>query len=777
MVNPIGLSITGSGTGSTRLSFGTLEENKPIIVIDNNIISTNILSIDSFITNSLTTKEITIDNVPNDAILTIKGGSVGNSIINFGDEIDYNKGRLTYFNTAKQFQLAVDNTYILTLNTTTFYPNTTGNIYLGSSSNCFKALFCQDYIYVCESGATPLPPIAYDINDKLRITGIDQSNISLVSSTTQSIMFGDSSAKSSGRIKYNHTNDEFLFTANGIETAILDDDKFGPTLSTNNIDFGTALTRWRHLYMFGTLDIESNSAANIKIKADTYISNCYIKFGTKTNDSVGQIKLDNSVPAFNFFIATSPDTLGTNELTLTSSSLYPTTTAGLTLGTSSFRWGDLYINNVLDIESSSGSAYIEIKSKDIGDDSYIKFGIAANDNLGQIRFDTTNNLFNFSITTVGTDEKLSLTTTSLYPYTIAGLTLGTSEFRWGTLYNSGIIDCKSSTGVSYIRLQSKDMDYNSTIYFGTNLTYNKGSISVNTLLNDMTISSDNDIILKANSKYITFDGDVLYSTITNLIDLGNSTHYWNYLYSTNINAKEIIITPLTAGSSTNIYLKPASSTINAKIHMGANDLCEISYYESSKTISILSDSLLEYGIIINQTNLYPKPANTLNLGSSSNKWNTIYAVTGTIDTSDERNKKDIVPIDNKILDAWGDISIIFYKWINSVEEKGYNARIHSGLISQRIKEAFANHGLDAHQYGLFCYDEWPEKIEESVKKLEDGTEKIIEKIIPAGNCYGIRSTECLFVEAAYQRRRADRIEEKLTAFETKLTNIEAKLNS
>ena len=38
----------------------------------------------------------------------------------------------------------------------------------------------------------------------------------------------------------------------------------------------------------------------------------------------------------------------------------------------------------------------------------------------------------------------------------------------------------------------------------------------------------------------------------------------------------------------------------------------------------------------------------------------------------------------------------------------------------------------------------------------------------AGNRWGIRADQCLFLEAAYQRRRADRIEARLTAIEAKL---------
>jgi hypothetical protein len=65
------------------------------------------------------------------------------------------------------------------------------------------------------------------------------------------------------------------------------------------------------------------------------------------------------------------------------------------------------------------------------------------------------------------------------------------------------------------------------------------------------------------------------------------------------------------------------------------------------------------------------------------------------------------------------------------------------MIAQDIKDAFARHGLDAHSYGMFCYDEW-EAIEEIV---EDGV--VIQASSPAGSRYGIRYDELLaFIIAA-----------------------------
>jgi hypothetical protein len=174
---------------------------------------------------------------------------------------------------------------------------------------------------------------------------------------------------------------------------------------------------------------------------------------------------------------------------------------------------------------------------------------------------------------------------------------------------------------------------------------------------------------------------------------------------------------------------------------------------------------------------HPVVTNTISLGTAFHVWSDIYTQNAPTVISDERQKQNILPINDEVLDAWKDVSIVFYRWIDSVKEKGDDARIHSGVIAQKIKQAFVEHNLDAHRYGLLCYNEWPEKIETTEKTLEDGTIERTNTIIPAGNSYGIRATECLFVEAAYQRRETKQIKEKLNLIEERLVILETKTTS
>ena len=95
------------------------------------------------------------------------------------------------------------------------------------------------------------------------------------------------------------------------------------------------------------------------------------------------------------------------------------------------------------------------------------------------------------------------------------------------------------------------------------------------------------------------------------------------------------------------------------------------------------------------------------LGTSTYRWGQIYSTHSSISTSDRTTKQDI----NEITESEKKVAVkmvnLFrtYRVKNAVEEKGENARVHSGVVAQDLIEAFQSEGLDAHRYGLFCYDD------------------------------------------------------------------------
>ena len=169
--------------------------------------------------------------------------------------------------------------------------------------------------------------------------------------------------------------------------------------------------------------------------------------------------------------------------------------------------------------------------------------------------------------------------------------------------------------------------------------------------------------------------------------------------------------------------------------------------------------------------LLPSVDNSATLGNASYRFKELFAAAGSINTSDEREKASIEAFPDSVLDAWKDVSFLQFQMREAVEEKGADAaRIHSGLVAQRIDEAFKVHGLDASRYGLFCRDVLPAREEQ---RDEDGN--IVRASAPESDLYGVRYEEALCMEAAYQRRRADRAESRIAALEKRLAALEAKM--
>lgn len=151
--------------------------------------------------------------------------------------------------------------------------------------------------------------------------------------------------------------------------------------------------------------------------------------------------------------------------------------------------------------------------------------------------------------------------------------------------------------------------------------------------------------------------------------------------------------------------------------------------------------------------LYPVPDNVMSLGFSGLRWTQLYAATGTINTSDERDKDLIEPVDAAVLRAWAKVSFHQYKFKDAIEKKGDGARWHFGVVAQRVKEAFESEGLDAFAYGILCYDEWEETPASFTVDEETGEQVLMSEARPAGNRYGVRYDEALALECAYLRSR------------------------
>ena len=145
-------------------------------------------------------------------------------------------------------------------------------------------------------------------------------------------------------------------------------------------------------------------------------------------------------------------------------------------------------------------------------------------------------------------------------------------------------------------------------------------------------------------------------------------------------------------------------------------------------------------------NFSPGADNQNSLGKAPDRWSQLFAGTGSISTSDAQYKQQVSLLSPAEKSVASEIKGLIkrYKFVDAVEHKGENARWHFGVLAQDVKDAFEKNGLNAADYGLFCYDQWNER-QEIVGS--DGNIEVPYR--PAGSIYGIRYEELLsFLHAA-----------------------------
>jgi hypothetical protein len=162
---------------------------------------------------------------------------------------------------------------------------------------------------------------------------------------------------------------------------------------------------------------------------------------------------------------------------------------------------------------------------------------------------------------------------------------------------------------------------------------------------------------------------------------------------------------LTSGDVTTALGTTAVSRAN---NLFGGTLTTSSYtLNSSNALVAMANSSGE-GIFINGSTAFaPSTDNIMTCGSSGFRWTTVYATTGTINTSDANQKTEIADLTEAELAVAKRIKGLFktFKFKDAVAAKGIAARKHVGVLAQDVQAAFAAEGLDAEGYGIFCSDE------------------------------------------------------------------------
>lgn len=141
-----------------------------------------------------------------------------------------------------------------------------------------------------------------------------------------------------------------------------------------------------------------------------------------------------------------------------------------------------------------------------------------------------------------------------------------------------------------------------------------------------------------------------------------------------------------------------------KISFNATD----TVYAYSQSDALIMGAGSSDRVVIDSGSLRPFTDNSISAGSPTARYTTVYAATGTINTSDGRCKTNVRDVSEKEKAVATKIKGLLkaFNMVDAVEEKGNDARIHFGIIAQDVKAAFEAEGLVAEDYALFCYDKW-----------------------------------------------------------------------
>jgi len=140
-----------------------------------------------------------------------------------------------------------------------------------------------------------------------------------------------------------------------------------------------------------------------------------------------------------------------------------------------------------------------------------------------------------------------------------------------------------------------------------------------------------------------------------------------------------------------------------------------SFFQGTPVFSTFTTAISANGAII------PTTTNKFSLGLSGNKWSIIYAQNGTINTSDENEKENIVT---------SDLGLDFINALNPVSYKFTNdSRTHYGLGAQSVEATLKSFEKDSMDFGGLITGStyglgYHEFISPMIKAIQELTDKV-----------------------------------------------------
>ena len=168
-----------------------------------------------------------------------------------------------------------------------------------------------------------------------------------------------------------------------------------------------------------------------------------------------------------------------------------------------------------------------------------------------------------------------------------------------------------------------------------------------------------------------------------------------------------------------------------------------------------------------EASMYHSTDNAVACGASTKRWSTVYAGTGTINTSDRNEKKNIQDIDEKYIQLFEKLRPVSYEFID-----GNHGRTHIGYISQDVKEAMDEVGLTDLEFAGYCRDKKTEDVLDE-NGVPVGTKDVLDENGEPTYRYALRYAEFI----ALNTKMIQLQQAKIEALEQKLAELTAKVDS
>ena len=181
---------------------------------------------------------------------------------------------------------------------------------------------------------------------------------------------------------------------------------------------------------------------------------------------------------------------------------------------------------------------------------------------------------------------------------------------------------------------------------------------------------------------------------------------------------------ISSWSADNHEFKSGNGNTRARFKNGGS--CEL-YYNNSKKGYTTDDGWRVEG------DCYPTSNGTgMNLGQSSERWDTVYASTGTINTSDKNEKNTIVETD---------LGLSFVNKLKPVSYKfNGKTRTHYGLIAQDVETTLSDISKPTTGFAGFIKEDIPDKLYVEQDEIPEG-KKVGDLKTAAYTTYGLRYNE------------------------------------